>query len=317
MAFSDADFSESDRAQLVKLEQDLITELDANAGNTPGGQPNGEEGETHEGETTQTTTVEKTETTQTATATTAATETATTPNTETPQPAAEQPGAKKGDPRAALRAARHETRIARRRAEQLEAQVRELQQQAPPKSDETDVAAVLSVLEADHPEVAAVVKPLVEKVNDLLQTKLDTAQTKRVETPAFAPEVLPDDLQDVIDSTEGLEQLETWRVSADMQEHWQAAKAADRLLLNLPRWKQASEAERLAEVIRRVNADMAAAQVPATKQPDPKEQARARIEAAPKAGIETLSDLRGGETSSTTTTPDYTRMSDEEIIASL
>lgn len=316
MAFSDADFSESDRAQLVKLEQDLITELDANAGNTPGGQPNGEEGETHEGETTQTTTVEKTETTQTATATTAATETATTPSTETPQPAAEQPGAKKGDQRVALRAARHGERIQRRRADQLEAQLRELQQQAPPKSDETDVAAVLSVLEADHPEVAAVVKPLVEKVNDL-QTKLDTAQTKRAETPAFAPEVLPDDLQDVIDSTEGLEQLETWRVSADMQEHWQAAKAADRLLLNLPRWKQASEAERLAEVIRRVNADMAAAQVPATKQPDPKEQARARIEAAPKAGIETLSDLRGGETSSTTTTPDYTRMSDEEIIASL
>lgn len=313
MAFSDADFNESDRAQLVKLEQDLITELDANAGNSPGGSPNGEEAEPREGETTQ---VEKTETTQTAATTTAATETATPPKTETPPPATEQGEGKKGDLRAALRASRHGERAERRRADQLEAQMRELQQQAPPKTDETDVAAVMGVLEADHPEVAAVVKPLVEKVNNL-QAKLATTQTNEPAKPAFSPEVLPDELQDVIDSSDGLEQLETWRVSADMQEHWQAAKAADRLLLNLPRWKQATEAERLAEVIRRVNADMAAPQVPATKHIDPKEQARARIEQAPKAGIETLSDLRGGETSSTTTTPDYSRMTDEQIIGSL
>jgi hypothetical protein len=284
MQNSDAEFNESERAELARIEAEAMAELEQvkdqgllSAETPPGDAP------------------------AQADAAPAPVEAAA-PQAVAPAaaPAQAEP---KGDPRAALRASRHAERRAREEADRLRAENEALKARVPQQPDATD--DVMSVVEADHPEVAALVKGLKSQVEELT-AKVAPAQAPA--EPEFIPESLPPEAQELVDE---IPELAEWQASKDKQDHWQAAKAADRLLLTLPKWKDATAAERFTEAVRRVKADMA--------QPtpiDPKEVARKRIDATPERGIETLSDLRGGQ-EPTGVTPDWSRMNDDEIIASL
>lgn len=314
MAFSDADFSETERNELTKLENEILADLDANADLTPVNEPRPSDTAAPD-----------------ATAPNQGTPDATAPaisqpdgnsNTQVEQPqgtssASEEPKPT-GDVRAALRAARHEARVERRRREELEAEYERLRKQAGDKdiTQPSDEEEALNALEIDDPVTAAIVKPLREKVQKL--ESMVAAQRQETAEPEFTPQSLPPETQAVIDNNPHLGLLEDWRIKKELQGHWEAAKAADSLLQKLPAWADKPEAERFAEVIRRVQADMGPGpQSPTNPPPDPKALAAQRIASAKEAGIETLSDLRGGVGQTNPSERDYTKMTDEQIIASL
>lgn len=285
MQNSDAEFNESERAELARIEAQAMAELEQVAdqgllsAETPPGDAPAQ--------------ADATPAPVEAAATQVAAPAATTAQAEAP----------KGDPRAALRAARHAERRAREENDRLQRELEELKSKVPQAPDTTD--DVMSVVEADHPEVAQLVKGMQAKIDELTAKQ---APAQAPAEPEFIPESLPPEAQELVDE---IPELAEWQASKDRQDYWQAAKAADRLLLTLPKWKDATAAERFTEAVRRVKADMA--------QPtpiDPKTIAAQRIAATPERGIETLSDLRGGQ-EPTGVQPDWSRMNDDEIIASL
>ena len=217
--------------------------------------------------------------------------------------------AEKGDVRAALRASRHAERRERERADRLERDLEALRSANPKEPDpaEDDISVALQRLEVDVPQAAVVIKQLAKRIEGL-QTQSAAKETPA--EPEFVPDSLPAELQDAVDD---VPQLLEWQTTREGQEKWALAKATDGLLFKHPAWKDKPAAERMAEVVRRVNQELAAS--PATK---PDAGQRPVIHDAPSRGIETLSDLRGGGMPITSQGPDFQRMkSDEEVMAAL
>lgn len=222
----------------------------------------------------------------------AATPPATPPATTEPKP--------QGDLKAALRASRHAERMARERAERAERELEEARKAAPaPTPQKTELDAELETLEADVPPVAKVVKHLLKEVSELKQTAAAPAAPAAPAQPEFVPETLPPQLQEIVDENDALLSMQ----HDPNQDRWQLAKSIDGMLTTHPVWKAKPVADRLAEVVRRVNLEVAP---PVT----------AAAAAPAERSIESLSDLRGG-VAPANNTPDYSRMSDEDILASL
>ena len=220
-----------------------------------------------------------------------------------------RPEAEKGDVRAALRASRHAERRERERADRLERDLEALRSATPkdPTPAEDDISVALQRLEVDVPQAAVVIKQLAKQIEGL-QTQSAAKETPA--EPEFVPDSLPAELQDAVDD---VPQLLEWQTTREGQEKWALAKATDGLLFKHPAWKDKPAAERMAEVVRRVNQELAAP--PATK---PNAGQTPVIRDAPSRGIETLSDLRGGGMPITSQGPDFARMkSDEEVMAAL
>lgn len=287
MSVSDADFSESDREELEKLEKDVLDELDANQGEA-----------TPETEVTEQAPAQ-TEQQAAPAATQPAAPTAAAP-AETPAPTET-----KGEPRAALRASRRAERRAQEEVARLKAENEALRQGKTVASGETDEDEVLATLEIDQPEVATVFKRLKEKVD-----RLEGSQAQREADPEFIPDSLPPELQDAVDEIPALLAMQ----NDPDQASWSLAKRTDALLTVHPKWANASQTDRLNEVARRVAAELGTQAQPTTV--DHQARAREAIASAKSAGIGTLSDLRGGDDPGKQT-PDYGRMSDEEVINSL
>jgi hypothetical protein len=220
----------------------------------------------------------------------------------------------KGDVRAALRASRHAERQSRAYAERLEAEVATLREQSGSTESEQepqddDIQQALARLELDVPQAAVVVRALAKKVDSLIAQR--AAAPEAEPAPEFMPETLPAQLQDVVDD---IPELLTWQTTQGGQDRWQMAKATDALLFKHPAWRDKPAAERMTEVVRRVNAEMGTPEKP-TPKPTTARQASAT---APTRGISTLSDLRGGGIPQNSTDPDFHRMkSDQEIMAAL
>ena len=238
---------------------------------------------------------------------------------ETTKPPAQEQSAvrsepDKGDVRAALRASRHAERQSRAYAARLEAEVATLREQSGSTESEQepqddDIQQALARLELDVPQAAVVVRALAKKVDSLIAQR--AAAPEAEPAPEFMPETLPAQLQDVVDD---IPELLTWQTTQGGQDRWQMAKATDALLFKHPAWRDKPAAERMTEVVRRVNAEMGTPEKP-TPKPTTARQASAT---APTRAISTLSDLRGGGIPQNSPDTDFHRMkSDQEIMAAL
>lgn len=215
------------------------------------------------------------------------------------EPAApEKPAAPQGDTRAALRAARRDAKRAHERAAQLEQEVADL------KAGKTQAAThvtdeELAELDENFPVAAKLAREVAE-----LKTKLQTA-TKAAPTDEFEPVKYDPEVQEVIDA---VPDLVNWQYDPKTQDRFHAAIEMDKYLMTLPDWQNKPLNERLVEVTRRVKADVAPG--------EPKRNPQAVIDALKTDGPKRISDFKGGMQPDKST-PDYSRMSDEEIIASL
>lgn len=191
-----------------------------------------------------------------------------------------------GDLKQALRASRRAEQRAREEVQRLREENERLSATAPQKpaaeSDElTD--ADLDEIAADYPAMAKVAKAVRRMAPAAAAQEKPQPTTNSTE---FVPPVLPADLQEVVDD---IPDLLAWQNDPD-QTRFEMAKAADVLLLRHPKWKDKPDAERLAEVARRVNKELAEAAETAAQRIDP---AKA-IENAPTRQVRSMSDIGGG-----------------------
>lgn len=211
-----------------------------------------------------------------------------------------------GDPRAALRAARRSEQRARQEADALRAEVEALRKQkTDTKTPETtaDLEEMtdeeIAEAEIDYPIAAKAARLAKAAQAELAQLKAERAAalaaTPKTEAePEFVPDTLPADLQAVVDDNAD---LLDWQYDRD-QTRFQMAKATDALLVNHPKWKNAGIADRLAEVVRRVNAETLASgtepTAPKKDETTPKVNVKDVLDKAPRVKPNTLSDIGGG-----------------------
>lgn len=215
-----------------------------------------------------------------------------------------------GDVRAALRAARRGEHRARQEAERLRTENEELRSALPKPPVETVDDDLLAVVEADYPQAAKELKELRAKV-----AATPAPAAAPAPKPAdFAPQTFDPEVQDDIDA---VPDLLAWQMDPD-QTAFEIAKAADRALLLNPLWKDKPQAQRFAEVARRVKADLAAA-APAPTQQKPKVNVDDAVRDAPVRRPSTLSDIAGGGDSPTSRSNlgRFAGMSNDEIEADL
>jgi len=211
-----------------------------------------------------------------------------------------------GDLRHALRASRRAEKQARERAERLERENAELKAKAPAPADDAITDETLSTIEQDYPAIAPVVRALKSQVDAI--AKAAPKPTPEPAQPAFEPQRLDDETQELVDS---IPLLSSWHSDPEKQDLWEAVKAADRLLLHSHAWKGKTDAERAGEAVRRVLLETSE-----PKQPTAAEIAAAKVAAAKTLKPNGVSDIRGGGTTELTK-PDYSRMTDDEIMASI
>lgn len=230
-------------------------------------------------------------------------------------PAADQADGK-GHLRAALRAARFE---AKRLRDELAARGPAAAPTAQATTTEVD-EATMADLDSYAPKAA---KALREREAALAASNARIAELSAKVTPeggaaTFIPEMFDEvDIQGAVDT---VEELAAWQSSPEHQEQWRAAKAADAFLSNSTAWKNKPLAERFAQAVAMVKADIASSA--AAPAPSPADSARARIDALPVVQpVVTAGGLRGGE-SPNTETLDFHKMAeagatDEQIMARL
>lgn len=228
--------------------------------------------------------------------------------------------ADQGDVRGALRASRRAERQARDRATQLEAELVEARKRIPTPADEGVTDDELAELETDMPIVAKALR----------ETRAIKAAIPKAPAPApagqpeFVAPVQPDHVQEVIDDIPALLQMQ----NDPDQSAFRIAVKHDEMLRALPAWKEKPMAERLAEAVRRAQADLGtssaaapAPQPPASPAPaaTTRREPAAAVKEAPRA-LSTLSDIPGGA-APTTDTPGLKQFmamkSDEEIMEAL
>ena len=204
-----------------------------------------------------------------------------------------------GDPRAALRAARRDAKRAHERAAQLEQELADFK--AGKTTTTTQVTeAELAELDENFPVAAKLAREVAE-----LKAKLQQQAHKADPEDDFEPVRYDPATQEVIDS---VPELVNWQFDPAMQASFQAAVDTDKYLLTLPAWQNKTLRERLVEVTRRVQADVS----PGESRRDP-----ASVIADLKTnGPKQIGDFRGGMQPDKST-PNYSRMTDEEILASL
>ena len=212
-----------------------------------------------------------------------------------------------GDTRAALRAARRSEQRAKGEVERLRAENEALRAKVPAEPSEDITDEDVATIEADFPVIAKAVKAM-RTVAATVKPQAAAAQAD----PEFEPPTLPPELQEVVDQ---IPDLLGWQHDSD-QTLFEMAKAEDRKLLLHPKWKDASEDKRLAEVVRRVKADIAEV----TPEPTPQRaNVKDAIARAPRVTPNTLADIGGGGDTPNTTSNlgRYSQMSNEDIEADL
>jgi hypothetical protein len=223
-----------------------------------------------------------------------------------------------GNVKAALRASRHTERVLRQEVEALRKQVAEGGTTKAPKDEpvEPDEGQLNDVREY---------APAVGKAFDAQKARIAELEKRVASAPvaepevAFAPEVFDAETQAAIDE---VPELLLWHSSPDHQREFEAAKAADRLLMVAPAWKDKPVADRFAAAVALVKAQgVAPSKASAAKT---LADAQARIAAAPPApvGVLAVGDLRGGAHPANTSGTDPYAMvkagaTDEDIMASL
>lgn len=203
----------------------------------------------------------------------------------------------KGEPRAALRAARRGEARERARAERAEAELAELRKRVPdapppPPADgigDEDLAA----LEADFPVVAKALKAVRASAPP---AQAATTQEPTAAEPEFVPPTLPTDVQELVDD---IPDLLAWQHDPD-QTRWEMAKAEVHKLNAHPKWRDRSDADRFAEAARRVADEFDESPAnpsptpPATTANDVRQVASGRIAAAERRTPASIAAIGGG-----------------------
>lgn len=216
--------------------------------------------------------------------------------------------APQGDPRGALRASRRAERQAREEADRLRQELEDLK--AGKSSVETEVTdEELRDLEENFPLQAKMVHQTRELERRIAAAAPAAPAVDEFEPPSYTPAV-----QDVIDS---VPELQAWQYDKASQDKFQRAVQYDTALNADPDWKGRTPAERFTEAVRRTNAAVggtpsASPAAPAAPRTDP----AAALANAQVEGPKGISDFRGGGPANAPAI-DYSRMSDEAIMASL
>lgn len=224
-----------------------------------------------------------------------------------------------GSLRAALRASRHAEKIANERASALEAEVARLKASGATTSTEGSKVVMsdadIAELRSYDPAAADKVVRLQRERDEAEQRATQAAAAAPAQQEAFVPETLPERFQTVIDNE--IPELLAWQTDPNSQHLYAAAGDMNAYLLQNPKWASASIADRFREVVRRVQQDHGITSAPTPPVEDAAAKARAIIDAAPVGQRPAqIGGLRGGE-SPTQTLPDYNKMSDEDIIATV
>ena len=223
-------------------------------------------------------------------------------------PAADKVG---GSTAAALRASRHAERVAKARADDLARENAELKAKLPTQQATAPLDA--STLE----DLENYAKPAAERLRQLeaenAAFKAAAPAAAAPAAPEWEPDIQKPAVQEVVDANPDL--LE-WQSKAENAALWDAAVAQSNALDGFPGWRAKPLADRFAEVVRRVKADAALATSPAPSAS--LADAQRVIDAAkPVERPFAVGDLRGGEPPSNAPVLNYSKMSDEDIIASM
>lgn len=225
--------------------------------------------------------------------------TETTPVVEAP--AAEQP---QGDKTAALRAARRSERQLRSEVQRLRDELDQAKQGKAPVSTEI-TEDELETLRQDFP----LQHKLMVRQREL-ESQIAAMRPAPAATADFQPPVYDPDIQEQIDS---VPDLLAWQHDPAAQDKFARAVEYDEALKHDPDWKGKPVAERFAEAAKRTKRAFGMdSQAPAHNRQDP----AAVIAAAQSTGPKGISDFKGGASASAPAI-DYSRMSDEEIMARL
>ena len=237
---------------------------------------------------------------------------------EAAKPAAEEPESQQqpaqnhGDTRAALRAARREERRLRGENERLQQELEALRQGKAPV-DTRITEDELAELERDFPLQAKVVRQQRALEEQLAARVAPSQQTQQ--QAEFQPVVYDPTVQEVIDS---VPDLLNWQYDPNAQDKFQRAIEYDKALSADPDWRNRPANERFEEAARRTREAFAPAPSPSPSAAAaaPRLDPAKAIESAPVQGPKGISDFRGGAPASAPAL-DYTRMSDEAVMASL
>jgi hypothetical protein len=246
-------------------------------------------------------------------------ETAAPAQVATPEPAKEAPAATpaaeakpaeqpQGDVKAALRASRRAEARTRQELDKLKEEVEQLRKGMP-------VAQDSQAITPDELETIKQDFPLQHKLY-LQQQELSRqlAETRQVAQPATTEEFMPIEfkpqVQELVDQ---VPDLLNWQHDPASQDKLTRAIAYDAALEKDPDWIGKPVLERFAEAVSRTKRAFGAAPTPVTTtRTDP----AAVIAALPPTGPRSISDFGGGQPASAPSV-DFSRMSDEEIMARL
>ena len=235
-------------------------------------------------------------------------------NTAAPAEQTQATEKKPGDLRNALRAARHAEKQARAEAQKAREELEELRKKLPQgnsssANDNEDLSdEEIAEIEADFPAQGKVLrkfKALQAKVDQLGTTTQEGSQAaEEWEPPRFIPEA-----QAIIDE---VPDLLSWQYDKDSQDKFELAVQFDQSLVHHPDWKTKSARERIEEAVRLVKEKTEAAPSPAQTRRNPQDVINGAQASQPKG----ISDFRGGIPPNKIA-PNFAKMSDEEILASL
>lgn len=169
----------------------------------------------------------------------------------------------------------------------------------------------LADLDANFPLQAKVVRKQRE-----LEEKIAKAAPAPAPSAEFVPVTYSPEVQAVIDE---VPDLLAWQMDPNGQANFDRAVEYDKALMVDPDWKSRPPVERFAEAARRTKAAATPAPAPAATPAAPaapRLDPAAALAAAPQEGPKGISDFRGGAPG-TEPSLDYSKMSDEAIMASL
>lgn len=218
-------------------------------------------------------------------------------NGQPEQAATHQPS---GDVRAALRAARA---AERRLRDQLAAKDAEL---AALKEGKQPAQAELTDDELDQMRIDFPLQAKLVENQRALQAEIDRLRAQ-VAPPEWQPPSYPPEVQEHIDA---VPTLLSWQHDPKAQDKFAAAIEHDKALEASPDWRSKPLAERFAEAARL--AELQFTKTPTPQHKDPAEVIRSAPLDIPKG----ISDFRGGGPASAPAV-DFSRMSDEAIMATL
>jgi chromosome segregation ATPase len=217
---------------------------------------------------------------------------------------------KRGDLRNALRAARHGEKRLKQQLEEANRQLEELRKAQPQQQSEADLSDdEIAAIEADFPAQGKALR----KMRDLeakVQQLTAAAPQAASQQPEWTPPEYEPEVQMLIDEVPDL--LE-WQNDPNSQDKFELAIKYDQSLYHDPDWSGRSAVERFAEAAKRVKEKTSTAPANASQTRKNPDEVIANAQASTPRGI---SDFRGGVPPNKIA-PNYSKMSDEEILASL